>query len=154
MPVYTLAIETTSNATAGGTGGNSAIQLLMPASRQCRLIGVLVKQQATAAGEHSGLWVVDRISAVSTGSTLVPLKMDPYSRASDITDTTITVSSTLACAPTVVATTGVAILTLADGWNDFRKLNLYSGVNQGFAIRRATAPTGARVVDIMTMWEE
>ena len=154
MALDSLSVETTSNATAGAAGTSTAIQFIMPASRHCRLHKVLVQQDATAAGENSGRWVVDVISAVATGSTLVPLQLDPYSAASAITDTTISISTTLACAPTVVATTGVAILTLDDGWNDFSALGLWSRVNQGFAIRRATAPTGARIVKVTTIWEE
>lgn len=154
MALYSLTVETTSNNTAGGTGGNTAIQWIMPASRHCRLHKVLIQQDATAAGENSGRWVVDVISAVATGATLVPLQLDPYSAASAITDTTITISTTLACAPTVVATTGVAVLTLDDGWNDFAAFNMWSRVNQGFAIRRATAPTGARIVKVSAIWEE
>lgn len=154
MARFSLKIETTSNNTAGSTGGNSAIQFIMPSGRQCKLVEVNIKQLAQAAGENSGDWVIDRISAVSGGSTLVPLQMDPYGRASDITDTTKTVSSTLACAPTVVTTTGVAIHDLQDGINDLRGYDFWSGANQGFAIRRATAPTGARVVEVEVIWEE
>lgn len=154
MPLFSLSVETTSNNTAGTTGANTAIQWLMPASRGCKLIGIMMRQAATAAGENSGSWVVDRISAVGTGSTLVPLQLDPYSSASAITDTTITISTTLVCAPTVVATTGVAILTINDGWNDYTAMDVLSGNNQGFGIRRATAPTGARVVRLMAVWRE
>ena len=151
MAIYSLSVETTSNNTAGNAGADSAIQFLMPASRDAKLLAVYIKQAATAAGENSGRWVVDRISAVSGGSSLTPLKMDPGSPASAITDTTKTISTTLACAPTVV---DAAIVDLMDGYNDLRPLNIRAGMNQGFAIRRATAPTGARVVDIIAIWEE
>lgn len=154
MPLFTLNVETTSNNTAGTTGANTALQWLMPAGRNCQLLGVFIKQQLTAAGENSGNWVVDRISAVTAGSTLVPLQLDPTSRASDITDTTKTMSTTLGCTNTVVATTGVQIFSLADGWNDLAKYNIYAGAAQGFGIRRSTAPTGARVVEILALWSE
>lgn len=152
MPQFSLTVETTSNNNTG-----TAIQFLMPAARSARLLAVLIKQQASAAGENSGRWCVDRISAVSTGSALVPLELDCDSAASAISDTSITISTTLACSPTVVATTGDKILDLYDGWNYFTDnygMRVYSGANQGFAIRRVTAPTGARVVVVQAIWSE
>lgn len=157
---YSLTVETTSNSTAGAAGTATATQVLMPASRQMRLVAVLIQQQATAAGESPGRWVVDRITAVATGSTLTPKKLASVGAASAITDSTIAISTTLACAPTVSAADS-AISDLQIGvWNMFNGVEagglprLYSGLNGGFAIRRATAPTGARVCTITKIWEE
>lgn len=158
--IYSLTVETTSNSTAGAAGSSSAIQVLMPASREMRLYAVLVQQAATAAGENPGRWVVDRTTAVATGSTLVPKPAGKVGAASAITDTTISISTTLACAPTVSAADS-AISDLAIGqWNIFSGVELgglpaiRSGLNGGFAIRRATAPTGARVCTVTAMWIE
>src|SRR3990167_2528751 len=111
MALYSLTVETTSNNNASAT--TAAIQMLMPASRECVLVGILIKQQWSAAGENSGRWVLDRISAVTAGSTLVPLKMEDTARASEVTDTTKTISTTLAATNTIQDT---AILDLNDGW--------------------------------------
>lgn len=150
MACYSLTTESTSNATAG-----TAIQFLMPASRGCRLLAVLIKPQQLSNTQQSGRWVVDRITAVATGSALTPFVLSNDGPASAITDTTITISTTLLCAPTVANS---AICELADGWNLFaprgRLPELRSGLNRGFAIRRATAPTGAQVVGITAIWEE
>lgn len=150
MAVYSLTVESTSNNNVG-----TATQYLMPASRGSRLLAVLIKQQATAAGENSGRWVVDRISAVTAGSSLTPLKTDDASRASEISDATKTISTTLAATNTVQDT---AVVELNDGWNVFGQLGLLpelqSGVAKGFSVRRGTAPTGARVVGITMIWEE
>lgn len=150
---YSLTVETTSNATAGASAANVVAQFLMPSSREARLVAVLIKPQQLTNTQQSGLWVVDRITAVSAGSTLVPLKFEDTSAASAITDTTKTISTTLGCTNT---TQDAAIVHLTDGWNYFTDNLLYlrSGVNKGFAIRRATAPTGAQVVDITVIWDE
>ena len=151
MATYSLTVETTSNATAGGTGTAAAIQMLMAASTEAVLVGVMIKQQYTAAGENSGRWVIDRISAVTTGSSLVPLKMEDTSAASAITDTAKTISTTVAATNTAQ---DLAVVDLTDGWNDLRHLGIRSGVAKGFALRRATAPTGARVVVATMIWSE
>ncbi len=151
MPIFTATVETTSNATAGASASNTAVQFLMPASRQAQLLRVLVKQDATAAGENSGRWVVDRISAVGSGSAFTPLELDGLGAASALTDATKVISTTVAATNTVV---DAAILDLNDGWNDFTDLGVMSGANQGFAIRRATAPTGARIVKVVLVWRE
>lgn len=151
MPIFSATVETTSNATAGAANSNTAVQFLMPAGREAQLLKILVKQDATAAGENSGRWVVDRISAVATGSAFTPLEMDPSGAASAITDTAKVISTTLAATNTSV---DAAILDLDDGWNDFTDLDVWSGANQGFAIRRATAPTGARIVKVCVIWRE
>lgn len=155
---YSLTVETTSNATAGGSASNTVAQFLMPASREARLVAILIKPQQLTNTQQSGQWVVDRITAVTAGSTLVPLKLEDTSAASAITDTTKTISTTLACTNTVQ---DAAICQLSDGWNLFSRgagepgIGYFrSGVNKGFAIRRATAPTGAQVVDITVVWEE
>lgn len=157
---YSLTIETSSNATAGAAGANCAVQVMMPAAREMRLYAVLINQAATAAGENPGRWVVDRVTAVATGSTLAPKPAAKVGAASAITDTSISVSSTLACAPTVSAADS-AISDLAIGqWNIFSGVELgglpalRSGLNGGFAIRRATAPTGARVCTVTAIWIE
>lgn len=159
MATYSLTVETTSNNTASATAGAAtAIQALMPASREMRLLAVLINQNATAAGETPGRWVMDVISAVATGSAKTPTKLTTVGAASAITDTTIAISTTLACAPTAATS---AIIDLAIGvWNIFSGIEqgglprMRSGLNQGFAIRRATAPTGARVCAITMIWEE
>lgn len=151
--IYSLRVSTTSNATAGASGANTAIQAMMPAGREMKLLAVLVKPEQLTNTQQSGLWVVDRISAVATGSALTPLELNPSGAASAITDTAKTISTTLACTNTVVAGDD-PIVHLADGWNDLAKYEIWSGTNQGFAIRRATAPTGAQVVNLCMLWEE
>ena len=151
MAFYSLTVESTSNSNTG-----TAIQFLMPASRECRLVAVLIKPQQLTNTQQSGRWVVDRISAVATGSSLTPFVLSNEGAASAISDTTISISTTLACAPTVANS---AIVELADGWNVFDPKGnvpvlIKSGNNRGFAIRRATAPTGAQVVGVTAIWEE
>lgn len=146
MPKYALTVETTSNASTG-----TVAQFLMPASRDAVLRRVVIKPQQLTNTQQSGRWVIDRISAVTAGSTLVPLKMDASSVASAITDTTKSISTTLGATNTVVDS---AIVELADGVNDLESLGIRAGANQGFAIRRATAPTGAQVVGITAIWDE
>lgn len=155
MAIYSMSVETTSNATAGAAADNVALQFLMPAAREARLLRVTIQQLETAAGEHWGRWVVDRISAVGSGSSLTPLKASEASPASAITDATKTISTTLAATNT---TANEAIVELVKGENLFGPAyglpEIRSGVNKGFAIRRATAPTGSRVVIVSAMWEE
>lgn len=150
MPDYSLTVETTSNATAG-----AVLQFMMPASRNCRLLGVLIKPQQLTNTQQSGGWQVDRISAVdgAHGASLVPLKLDPTATASVITDTAHSISTTLAIGGTVA---DAAIVQLADGWNWFLdpSMPILSGLNQGFQIKRSTAPTGAQVVDVTAIWRE
>jgi len=154
MARYSLTVETTSNATAGAANANTVCQFLMPASRDAKLVAVLIKPQQLTNTQESGQWVVDRISAVTAGSTLVPAPLKPLSPASAITDTTKTISTTLGCTNTSV---NAAVAQLMDGWNYFTQdpnLEILAGANQGFAIRRATAPTGAQVVDVTLVWDE
>jgi hypothetical protein len=158
--IYSLTVETTANATAGAAGTSSVMQLLMPASREMRLLAVLINQNNTAAGDHPGRWVVDRCTAVATGSALTPKPSTKVGATSAITDSTIAISTTLLCAPTVSAADS-AISELAIGvWNIFSGIEhgglpvLRSGLNGGFAIRRATAPTGTRACHVTAFWEE
>ena len=153
MGVYSLTVETTSNATAGSADSNAVAQFLMASGRDARLLAVLIKPQELSNTQHSGQWVIDRISAVGTASSLTPLKMDATSPASAITDTSKTISTTVAAANTHV---DAAILQLADGWNFFTdpKLVVRAGAGQGFALRRATAPSGSQTVDCTMIWEE
>ena len=151
MPIFSATVETTSNANAGASASNTAIQFLMPSGREAKLLAILIKQQASAAGENSGRWVIDRISAVGSGSAFTPLELDSSGAASSLTDATKVISTTLAATNTVV---DAAILDCTDGWNYFDSLGVWSGANQGFALRRATAPTGARVVVATMIWSE
>lgn len=151
MPIFSATVETTSNATAGASASNTAVQFLMASGRDAQLLRVLIKQDATAAGENSGRWVVDRISAVGSGSAYTPLELNPTGAASALTDATKVISTTVAATNTVV---DAAILDLNDGWNDFTDLDVKAGAAQGFAIRRATAPTGARIVKVCVIWKE
>lgn len=155
MAKYALVVETTLNNTSGAAGGSSAIQMLMPASRDARLVAVYCAQAYAAAGENAGRWVIDRCTAVATGSTLVPKKLNSGSEASDISDTTISISTTLACAPTVAAADAAIFEVPEGGWTWIPDdIEIKSGVNGGFVMRRATAPTGARVVVLAMIWEE
>lgn len=149
--MYSISVETTSNATAGAGASNTALQILAPSGSNFQLMAVGIFQAWTAAGENIGRWVIDRISAVATGSALTPLKLRRLQGASQITDTTKTMSTTLVATNTVSDT---AILSLDSGWNDFEKYGVFSGDNLGFALRRATAPTGARVVTAVMIWKE
>jgi len=147
MPRYSLTVETTSNTNTG-----PAIQFLAPASKLAKLIAVMINPMNSGGTMTPGQWVVDRITAVASGSSLTPLKMDDQApRSSEITDTTKTISTTLACSNTVGDS---AILQLAPGWNFLEKLGVISGLNKGFAIRRATAPSGAQVCQVTAVWEE
>jgi len=150
MPKFSLTVETTSNSTAGAAGTSAAIQTLMPAARNSRLLGVLL-HSPTSHPTDLGRWVIDRITAVSAGSALTPLEMDGGGAASAISNTTQSISTTLACANT---NGEAAIVDCMPGWNDFSHLNIMSGIAQGFALRRATAPSGARVVVATMIWEE
>lgn len=152
MPRYSLRIETTSNATAGAAAANAALQTLMPAARNSKLLAVLVKPQQLTNTQQSGLWAIDRISAIAaTGSAQTPLELDEGGAASAHADTAHSASTTLALTNTNVSD---ALLYLNDGWNFFEKWNIMSGIAQGFALRRVTAPTGAQVVDLCMIWEE
>ena len=154
MPQFSLTVETTSNATAGAANSNTAIQILAPATKQFRLIGVLIHQHATAAGENIGRWVIDRITAVGSGSALTPLLLSEDGAASAITDATKTISTTVAAGNTAE---DAAIVDLQPGWNWFVGPGMpavMSGIAKGFALRRATAPTGARIVVATLIWEE
>lgn len=156
MPQYMLSVETTSNNTAGAADSNTAVQMLMGSGKDAQLIAVGIFQKASAAGENSGRWVIDRISALGTASTLVPKLMDPRSPASAITSTTATISTTLVGSNTHVSAND-AILELNDGWNYFDRPGdptVFCGASQGFALRRATAPTGARVCVVCMIWAE
>lgn len=153
MSIFSISVETTANATAGATAANTALQVLAAAGKDLRLVAVGIFQKTSAAGENSGRWVIDRISAVGTGSALVPKKMDPRGPASAITDTSKTVSNDLTATNTLVSAND-AIVELGDGWNFFDKVPIWAGVAQGFALRRATAPTGARVVVVVMIYEE
>jgi hypothetical protein len=156
MSIYTLMVETTSNSTAGSAGTSTAIQALAASGRDLRLIATFVEQEMTAAGETPGRWVLDRISATSAGSSATPCPMDPLSAASTIANTSQCISTTLACAGTGVSAQSPCY-EVPDlvGWQYIpATVNIRAGASQGFAMRRATAPTGARVVRVGLMWEE
>ena len=150
MPKFTLSVETTSNSTAGAAGTSAAIQMLMPAGRNARLISVRL-YCPTSHETDLGRWVIDRISAVSAGSALTLLEMDGGGAASAISNATQSISTTLACANTNVE---AAVVDCMPGFNEYLHVNLMTGVAQGFALRRATAPSGARVVCAELTWEE
>lgn len=154
MPRFSLSVETTSNATAGAANSNTAVQFLMAANREARIVAVGIFPQNSGGTQTPGSWVIDRISAVASGSALVPLKMDAASPVSAITDTAKTISTTLGATNT---STDAAILMLQPyRWNVFAPngIDVRTGPGVGFALRRATAPSGAQIVNISFIFEE
>jgi len=146
MARYSIYYETPSEVTA-----KTYIQVLMPASREMTLVGINVSPQWTADVQNAGTWVVDRISAIhASGGAYTPIELDPNAQgASSITSTTQVTNPT--GSPTVVDS---AVIGLHEGWNDLRALGIRSGPAQGFALRRATAASGALVTGLTLIWEE
>ncbi len=153
MPEFTLSLETTSQSNTGG-----AVQWLMPAARHCFLKGVDLRLISEASNRDIGRWVVDRISAIGTTNwgAQTPFEVDPGRAPSAISDATKTIAT--ACNGSGATQVDAAMADLHEGWNDldelFAPLGLWSGIAQGFVIRRATAPSGARVLGITVVWEE
>ena len=154
MPKFSATVETTSNANAGafGTSGNM-VNVLCGAGREMKLIAVILRNVAGAA-QDLGRVVVDRITAVNTANvaSFTPLELDPGGAASAITDATKVIST--ACNGSGGTAADSAVVEVCEGYNDFSDLNIMSGVAQGFAIRRATAPTGSRTCVATLIWEE
>lgn len=149
MPKFSLTVETTSNSNTGGL-----FQFLMPSARHAKLIGCLLQLPAEESKKDIGRFVIDRISAIGSTNwdSLTPFELDPGGRASEVTDATKTIEAT--CNGSGATLVDTAMFELLPGWNDLEKFNIMSGSNQGFQVRRATAPAGARVVSAMLIWEE
>lgn len=152
MGVYSANVTTTSNANTG-----TAIQILAASGKDIQILGVGVNIANQSGTQTAGLWVLDRLTALdaSNGSTFVPLKMDPTSATSTITSTSKTISTTLAIVPTVGDS---AVVQCPPGitWfvgND-KPFALRAGAGNGWALRRATAPSGSQVVDCYLYWLE
>lgn len=154
MPYFSLTQETTGNTNTGGV-----LQWLMPAGRECWLVAVMLRLVSEAANLDIGRFVLDRISAVGATNwdTLVPLEMEGGRAPSAITSTTATVENTCNGQAGTVVGSDSAIWDFNQGWNDLRTIHgrgICSGIAQGFQIRRATAPSGNRIVVATAIWEE
>lgn len=156
MPVFYQPFETTSNANTG-----MIAQLLMPAGRDMKVLGVLLKVASTAnpVDLDIGRIVLDRITAA--GSTnmaaATPIESNPAQAGSALTNTTTVVATGVTgntangSGETVIAGDRI---DLNVGWNDLSPYDLRSGAGQGFALARRTAPAGSRIVSGMVVWSE
>ena len=154
MAAYSLNVTVAGTINGIASGAFTAMQMLMPASRACRLISVTIVHENVAGTQDPGKWVVDEISAVSAGATRVPLKFDPRSRTSEITDTTKTISVTSNCNNTAAQDT---IWQLQEGLNLFGQgglPELISALTNGWGIRRAISPSGNLDTHLSMVWEE
>ena len=154
MAAYSVNVTVTGTINGIASGAFTAMQMLMPASRACRLLAVMIVHENVAGTQDPGKWVVDEISAVSAGATRVPLKFDPRSRTSEITDTTKTISVTSNCNNTAAKETN---RQWKEGLNLFGNgglPELVSALTNGFGIRRAIGPSGNLNTHLSMVWEE
>lgn len=149
MPLFSLTVESTSNANTAGM-----IQTLMASGREMQLVATFLHLPTEASNRDFGRVVIDRISSIGTTNwdSLTPLELDPGGAASAITDATKSIEATSnGQAGTQV---DVAIVDVPYGWFDWTPYNIVSGAAQGFMMRRATAPSGSRVLVATMIWKE
>ena len=144
--LYSVYYETPSEVDA-----QTYIQILMPAAREMRLWGILIDPQYTANPQNAGTWVMDRISAIhASGSAYTARVLMDAGVASVQTSTTQVVNPTGTPTQTETQPVGLAVGI----WNLLWRMNITSGINQGFSLRRNTAASGALVCGLTMVWAE
>lgn len=144
--LFSVYYETPSETTA-----QHYIQMLMPAAREARLHSVLIDPMWTASPQNAGVWSIDRISALhASGGAFTPRPLLDSASASVITDTTKVTEPT--GTPTQTETNVVGLCV--GRWNFLWALNITSGINQGFALARKVAASGALVCGLTMVWAE
>lgn len=144
--MYSVYYETPSEVTA-----QHYVQILMPAARAMRMHSVLIDPQWTASPQNAGTWSLDRISAIhASGGAYTARVLNDDGVASVQTSTTQVTEPTGTPTQTETNVVGLAVGV----WNYLWDLNLTSGINQGFALARKTAASGALVCGLTFVWAE